>query len=40
MKERLDAGVDLIEVGDDGDAGGAGPLRGMEGGGGVVAVDE
>jgi hypothetical protein len=39
LKEVVDAGVGLVEVGDDGDGGGAGPACGLDGGGGVVAVD-
>ena len=35
----FDAGIELVEVGDDRDAGGAGPGRGDRGGGGVVAID-
>ena len=38
FEEEVDAGIDLVEVGDDGDSGGAGPACGEGGGGGVVAV--
>ena len=38
-EELFDAGVELVEVGDDGDIGLAGPASGLGGGGGVVAVD-
>jgi hypothetical protein len=39
FEEVVDAGVGLVEIGDDGDGGGAGPAGGLDGGGGVVAVD-
>ena len=39
FEEGVDAGVELVEVGDDGDSGFAGPAGGEGGGGGVVAVD-
>ena len=38
-EEIFDAGIKFVEVGDDGNVGGLGPLRGDRGGGGVVAVD-
>ncbi len=38
-EEGFDVGVELVEVGDDGDAGFAGPGGGEDGGFGVVAVD-
>ncbi len=38
-EERFDVGVELVEVGDDGDAGFTGPGGGLDGGFGVVAVD-
>ena len=37
--EVFDAGIDFVEVGDDGDACGAGPACGEGGGGGFVAID-
>ena len=39
FEQSFNAGVELVEVGDDGDSGFAGPLRRDGGGGGVKAVD-
>ena len=38
-EELFNAGVELIEIGDDGDAGFPGPAGGEDGGSGIVAID-